>query len=278
MNTSTIDRTASRSKAGVDADTSAGGHPFDIAETTFRLLTRGPSPLSMDGALLGHGLPARVIPLDELRSVLLHPSTGHAARDAVWKELVIWARQKGGVSWVMACVGLALPGLKAVVRDDLRAYVRSEGKAGSARVAGELLVAFHDGLLRIDIERPKIAQRLLWRSAKAVERAYRVRVRVVPVEPAMLAQIAPRRGRPEQHVDLLMDAAVRQGTLTRLEAEIVIATRLEGVAPDSVAKQLGIGYEALMKRRRRAEERLVAAMRDGGLREDFADLMSDPGA
>ena len=43
-----------------------GEQPFDVAATAFRLLTTGPGPLSVDGAALGGGLPARRIALSEL--------------------------------------------------------------------------------------------------------------------------------------------------------------------------------------------------------------------
>ncbi len=46
---------------------------LDVLDTSFRLLVAGPSPLAIDGAALGHGLPARLIPLDQLRAT---PTTG----------------------------------------------------------------------------------------------------------------------------------------------------------------------------------------------------------
>lgn len=246
-------------------------HVLDVAETTFDLLTRGPAPLALDGAALGHGLPARMIALDELRAILLHPSTGQKARDAAWKELVTRARQQGS-AWVMGCVGVALPGLKAVVRDRLRRLDNEPG-AGTSRVAADLLSQFHETLHQIDLRKPWISQRLVARSARTVERAYRSRIRVTPVDPCTLAEITPAAS-PEGHVDLLLDSAVRQGVITASEAEIIFTTRLEGMAPGALAEQLGTSYQALMKRRRRAEIRLVTAMRDGGLRDDFASLMS----
>ncbi|MFC6879656.1 MULTISPECIES: hypothetical protein [Actinomadura] len=248
---------------------------LDVAETTFDLLTRGPAPLAVDGAVLGHGLPARRIALDELRAILLHPATSHEARDLVWKELIGRARREGA-SWVMGCVGIALPGLKAIVRDRLR-RLDTEPDAGTSHVAGELLSAFYDALLRIDVERPKIAQRLLAQSAKAVERRYQARARVVPVDPSTLARLAPAAAPSNGDVDLLLEAAVRQDVITADEAEIIAATRLEGFAPAVLAEHLGTSYDALMKRRRRAEMRLVEAMRDNGLRDDFGYLMSKTG-
>jgi uncharacterized protein YciI len=35
---------------------------LDVLDSSFRLLVSGPSPLAIDGAALGHGLPARLIP------------------------------------------------------------------------------------------------------------------------------------------------------------------------------------------------------------------------
>src|SRR6266511_1522362 len=55
---------------------------LDVLDTSFRLLVAGPSPLAIDGAALGKGLPARLIPLDQLRALLLDRGTPYAARDA----------------------------------------------------------------------------------------------------------------------------------------------------------------------------------------------------
>jgi hypothetical protein len=250
-------------------------HPLDVAETTFDLLMRGPSPMSVDGAVLGHGLPERPIELVELRAILLHPATTGETRDRVWRELVTRARRDGS-SWVIGCVGVALPGLKAVVRDQL-ARLDSDSAAGTSRVAGDLLAAFFQALLRVDLERPKIAQRLVAQSAKSVVRSYRPRVRTVPVDPSTMATLHPAARSSEGHPDLLLDSAVRQHVITADEAEIIGATRLEGVAPADLAERLGTSYEALIKRRRRAEMRLVEAMRDEGLRDDFEYLMSTNG-
>ncbi|CNE13395.1 Uncharacterised protein [Mycobacterium tuberculosis] len=250
------------------------GHVLDVAETTFDLLTRGPAPLSVDGAALGHGLPARVIALDEVRAILLHPSTGQQARDAVWRELVLRARHQGS-SWVMGCVGVALPGLKGIVRNRLRVLEGRPG-AGTSRVAGDLLSAFCEALHEIDLEQPRISQRLVGRSAKAVQRAYRWHAQVIPVDPSTLARVNPV-DTSEGHVDLLLESAVRQDVITSFEAEIITLTRLEGVNLGALGDRIGMSYAALVKRRSRAEKRLVAAMRDGGLRDDFAALMSKTG-
>jgi hypothetical protein len=52
--------------------------PLEVLDRSFQLLVCEPAPLALDGHLVGHGLPARPIPLDVLRSLLLHPCTWRA--------------------------------------------------------------------------------------------------------------------------------------------------------------------------------------------------------
>ena len=66
--------------------------PLDSADASFRALTTGPQPLALHAASLAAGLPDRLVPLDELRALLLHPATGARARNKVWAELVRRAR------------------------------------------------------------------------------------------------------------------------------------------------------------------------------------------
>ncbi|RFS85987.1 hypothetical protein D0T12_04950 [Actinomadura spongiicola] len=251
-------------------------HVLDVAERRFEALTRGPAPLTVDGAALGHGLPARLIGLDELRAILLHPATMPGTRDLVWRDLVTRARRHGP-AWVVGCVGVVLPGLKAAVRDQL-AHLDTGAQAGTGRVAGDLLAAFFHALPRIDLDRPRIAQRLVSRSVKAVVRADQAHVRTVRVDPSIMAALEPAATSTSGHPEMLLDAAARQGVITAEEAELIAVTRLERVPPAVLAERSGTSYEALMKRRRRAEMRLVAAMRrDDGLRDDYEYLMSTTG-
>src|SRR5919109_2591154 len=85
--------------------------PFDVVEEAFSLLVSSRTPITLDGASVGHGWPARAIPLDELRSRLLHPSTSYAARDAALNALVTRARTEGG-PLLVGLAGVLLPGLR----------------------------------------------------------------------------------------------------------------------------------------------------------------------
>src|SRR5579863_10251308 len=83
--------------------------PFAMLEVSFRLLSEGPRPLELDGSDFA-GLPARPVPLAELRSILLHPSTSYATRDRVLGELI--RRARADQAWLVGLAGTLLPGLR----------------------------------------------------------------------------------------------------------------------------------------------------------------------
>jgi len=82
--------------------------PLAALESCFRLLCAQPGALTIDGQL-HHGVPARPIPLDELRGCLHHlvPRT----RLAILTVLVRRARQ-GSATWQVGLAGILLPGLR----------------------------------------------------------------------------------------------------------------------------------------------------------------------
>jgi len=87
--------------------------PFDTLETCFRLLTEGPGPLALDGRHVGHGLPARPIPLVELRVLLQHPTATSDLQHAALRELVHLATQQHD-RWMVGVAGVLLPGLRRI--------------------------------------------------------------------------------------------------------------------------------------------------------------------
>ncbi len=237
-----------------------GEQPFDVAATAFRLLTTGPGPLSVDGAALGGGLPARRIPLSELASILMHPSCGYATSDRVWRLLIERARTDGP-AWVVGAVGVALPGLRP-------AAYRLRGFSGD--VQAELLTAFVAALRSMKLGGPRVVQRLLsatFTAARAALRAEQTR----PKTPLWLPVSAPTAGHP----DPVLDRAVTAGVITADEAELIGASRLEGESVAGYAQRLGKAAKAVYKARDRAEERLVAAIRCGDLTDDDADEIAE---
>jgi hypothetical protein len=107
--------------------------PFDILETCFRLLASGPAPLGLDGRHVGHGLPARPIPLDELRVLLQHPAATSDLQLAVLGELVHLATEQRG-RWMVALAGVLLPGLRRIA-----APVASVDHRATVHVEADLL-------------------------------------------------------------------------------------------------------------------------------------------
>ncbi|MBN1172665.1 MAG: hypothetical protein JXA67_10875 [Micromonosporaceae bacterium] len=239
--------------------------PLDVAGTTFRLLTTGPKPLTVDGAALGHGLPRRPIVLRELASILMHPSCDFAASDAAWRLLVDLART-AGPAWVIGAVGVALPGLRSASWRLNRTF--------TGDVQAELLAGFVAALTCVDIGEPRVAQRLC--SAALV--AARARLRAVEPARTEVATHAPSSAPPPApggHPDFVLARAVRAGVISGFEAELIGATRLEDTPIAEYATRVGISRWAAYKTRARAEERLVAAIRANALDDETASVVTE---
>lgn len=58
-------------------------------------------------------------------------------------------------------------------------------------------------------------------------------------------------------VDLLLDRAAEAGAISRDEAELILATRIDGRPLAEVGAEFGVSYQALLMRRIRAEKRLL---------------------
>ncbi len=68
---------------------------------------------------------------------------------------------------------------------------------------------------------------------------------------------------PWGHPDFILAAAVRAGVITAAAAELIGRNRLEGIPLARIAAETGVSHDALCHRRRRAEARLVTAIRQG---------------
>ena len=95
--------------------------PLDIADAAFRAAATGRPPLVLDGAAVGHGLPPRDVPLDELKRILLAPSTAYAARDAAVAALLRRTRS-ADEGWILGLTRVLLPGLCRMAGRLIRHY------------------------------------------------------------------------------------------------------------------------------------------------------------
>ncbi|WP_395107266.1 hypothetical protein [Actinomadura sp. SCN-SB] len=233
------------------------------------MLTTGPAPLAVDGAAVGHGLPRRQIPLNELRSILLRPATGRRACDAAWRHVTEEA-QSGAPAWVIGAVGLALPALWRIAGDLAEGY---RGEAEELHAA--MLAGFVDALHRLDTGRPAIITRLRWAAYRAGLLARYSRQALLP-----MSQSRPESAPPPQpwgHPDLLLADAVAKRVLSPLAAELIGRSRLEDMTLKQAAAELGVGVQAAYKARQRGERRLVAAIVSGDVDHQISGTgMSNP--
>lgn len=139
--------------------------PFDTLETTFRLGCAGPKPWSIDGRCVP-GLADRTIPLDELRGMLLHPSTSYQTRDVALSLLVSAAQTQGG----SATVGLA-----GVLLFGLRRSVSALCAACPKRaddIEAEALAGLVEAIAATEPGRPRLAARLCWLARNQAKRLF----------------------------------------------------------------------------------------------------------
>jgi hypothetical protein len=222
------------------------------AEKAFTLLTTPPAPLVFDTRTIGHGLPTAMMPLDELRTLLLHPGTCDAARDACWHLLVDHAR-RWGPAWVVATVGMALP---ALVRMAGRLCAGHSQRADD--IEAELLTGFLHGLRHGDLSGPAPYVRLCWMGWRQARQA---RGGDTTTELPELPEPGGRTpARPYGHPDLILNRAAALGYLTDEQVDLISATRLGHELIDDIAARQGIDASVLRMRRRRGELAVAAAI------------------
>jgi hypothetical protein len=235
------------------------GSALAMVERVFALTTTEPTALLVRRndlePDLGEGLPGGPIPLPRLRNLLLSPGVPQATRDAVWRVLIGRARADGP-SWLVATVGMALPGLRRQVNV----------LAGSSGVAREdlesaVVEGFIADLHRVDVTKRGLCGRL-------VRAGYRAGVRQVftdaPFTGAAATGFASHAPQPPWgHPDFVLADAVAAGVLSRQEAWMIGVTRLEDVPVAVVAAELGEPANTIVARRRRAERCLRDAIAEG---------------
>lgn len=239
---------------------------LDIARDAFTWLVTGPDPISLDGRLFP-GLPPRRLPLDDVRDHLMARRCTQATRDAVWAHLVLRSRTEGA-KWTVAATGVALPALTSVT-----ATLAPRFPGDPADVAADVLRGFLAALSTVDVRRPRIMLRLRWAAYRAGHEALTEALAgPTPVAPGFRS--TPPHS-PWGHPDLVLARAVGDGVLTPTEAELIGTTRLENVVLSDWAAHHQTPLWAAYKTRKRAENRLLAYLREDALDDDPADSLTD---
>jgi hypothetical protein len=223
--------------------------PFDTLEATFRLACAGPEPWSINGSAVP-GLPDREILLDELRAMLLHPSTGHHTRNAAVSVLVGDAQRDGGPA-MAGLAGVLLPGLRRAVGP-----LSAVCPARTADLQAEALVGLIEGVGATAADHPALAARLCWLARNRAKRLFDAELAVSAASHQPAGAEAPPL--PCAHPDLILAHAVAERVIHRDDAALIGDTRLGLVSLEAAATTVGISRAAALKRRRRAEQTLAA--------------------
>jgi hypothetical protein len=229
--------------------------PLDrVAQAFAEICSRADTP-TVSGRVIGMGLPPRAMSVCELVEVL--PLLDASARDAVWRELLRLARDRGE-PWPTIAVGMALPGLRTAAARLVRDY------AGDPEdLDAELVAAFYEAVTAGDVDGPMICAKLRALAYNQVRRmrygttTYASRTRELDT----LRCTAPA---PSGHPDIVLAASIRAGVITREEAELIGGSRLEKTSLSSVARRLGVPVTTAWCRRKAAETRLAAWIKEDG--------------
>jgi hypothetical protein len=231
--------------------------PLDAAQRAFDLLTCPPAPLAFDCRGID-GLPDQLVALDELRRLLIRNTTPRATQDQAWRELVARAR-RDGPAWVVAAVGMAVPGLRR------RAILLTRGRrADFADLDGELLLGFLERLKTIDLDAGNICPRLIDAGARRVKKSRGHSEDTESIHTADSRSLPPVR--PWDHPDFVLTRAVAAAVIAPEECYLIGETRLGEMTLHAVAQRLGVATTTAASWRRKAEEAIREAIRDGELR------------
>jgi hypothetical protein len=228
--------------------TATAATPFATLEAAFGVLATEPTVIAVDGTPFAPALPARQIPLAELRPRLLHPSVPPAVRDAVVAEIARRAQEDGG--WLVGLAGLLLPGLRRALAPFVRGCPHRRPD-----LEAEALTGLVEALRTWDGDPRRLAARLVGRSRDHARRLFRVEFAAQARHTAEAAAAAPPR--PWGHPDLVLARAVADGVIGHADAELIGETRIGGRTLRDYAAAIGESEDRAQKRRKAAERRLV---------------------
>ncbi len=232
------------------ASVGVGRRPLVTLRDAFALLVTGPAPLALDGASLP-ALPDRLVPLDELRDLLLARSCPQATRDAAWAEVIRRSRSRGG-AWTVGAAGMALPALRAV-----SGSLAWHDVCDPADMQAEVLTGFLEAVATIRLDLPRIAVRLRWaayRSGLGLLTQARESPHPDPDQFRPPAAVVSSTEGPRE----VLAEAVADGILTAAEADLIGTTRLGRTSVSTWAARAAIPQRTAYRMRTRAERRLTA--------------------
>ena len=176
-----------------------------------------------------------------------------------------------GPNWSAAPAPATRPGRSAWPASPCRACAARPGSLAAAYrgdpadLQAEVLTGFLAAVRALDpddLESVPLASRLCW----AAWRAGQQHAYADAGWASRRRDLAEWRDGPDLpwgHPDLVLAAAVRQGILTREQAQLIGRNRLEGVPLSQIAAETGISHSALCNRRKKAEKAITDAIANG---------------
>jgi hypothetical protein len=240
---------------------------LEMVETRFRAACSGSRPLRMRVP----GLPGRAgrmpVVLTALREVLLGrdpelPPVPGEAVEVCWALLVRRAQGFGG-PWVLAVAGMLLPCLRAKHAQLIRCLDPWRDAWLAAEIESAMLAGLYEHLVRVEATCGRLPARLCWAAYRAGRKVRDAEVTWARTHVGFTDSAIPAA--PYGHPDLILAHAVTGGLLSAAEADLIGRTRLEQTTMAEVAAELGLTYEAVKRRRSRAERKLVTALGEGTL-------------
>jgi hypothetical protein len=234
------------------ADTSV----FAAVDEAFAAMCDGPDPVGLNCTpYTEHGLPAGFVSLRALRHWMLEHRGAYAARNAIWRDLLMRARQEP--AWMTASIAMALPALVRAAGHIARGH-----SSGHDDIDAEMLTAFIGAAGDIDLDGEGLYAKLRWHAVRA---GLAVRNEDQPYE--LVADVEQISGAAPQlpygHPDLIVARAVAADIIEAADAELIMLTRLDRSPLAAVAARAGIDTAVARMRRLRAERALVEAVRGG---------------
>ncbi|MEV0699082.1 hypothetical protein AB0I53_14355 [Saccharopolyspora sp. NPDC050389] len=235
---------------------------LEAVERRFNELTAAPAPLALDGCTIGHGLPPRSIPLDELRIILLKRQTSWHAKDAAWTELVRRAQEQGE-PWITAAMGMMMPALKKIAGNAARGF-----RGEIADFDSEIVEGFLCALNTVDAAAPKVYSSLYFMARRYGQEA-RIGADRLNGRSAEYDEIGSAGYRPvvAGHPDLVLARAVRDRGISSEEADLIAMAHLDGEGMSKLAEAQGTSPYLVRRRLAGAEERLARFLSDSFPRE-----------
>jgi hypothetical protein len=193
------------------------------------------------------------LPLSVVRSILADPATPVVEADVMWRTLVGRARGDGG-SWVLAAVGCALPRIRSSIWHATRdRYVERDEAVQAA------LLAFTEAVLTLEpIPVAGVLDELVRHARNAAQTVADRVTRDRIAHRRLHASIPPQA--PAGHVDFVLADLVRDGVITREEADLIGRHRFEGATIRRLAELNEVPRMRIQRRLEAAEARVVAAL------------------